>query len=576
MTRQMTKKVHSRSLVRRMISLVGPLWPVEYRAIACGTIQHLVSVAAVSCAAVSIVRAAYTPQPFSEWIGWAIAAALLLLIRGLFSYGEQLFNHQMAFSTLRDIRTSVFDQMRKLAPAKLEGAGRGNLVTVLTQDIERLEIFYAHTLSPLAIAALCSLIYTIAISFTSPLLGLLALISYALIGIGIPLVFTTPTARQSQTERTQQGLLRSHFLESLDSGRMIHNFGAEEKVGQDLSTSADRMIRARAREQRLTGTNSLAADALMLCSILAFTVLSLHLTVSGQMSLTAALVSLAGFAVSFPPVLSVARLGSGLQPTFAAAHRVFALMDETPSVLEVPNGQGQSISALTSLEARDLNFSYPHSSPVLSGLNLTIHPGDVIGIEGPNGAGKTTFLDVLLRFRDRTSGKLAINGIPLEHIETTSLRKLETLAAQSTFIFSDTLAANIALAKPDASRSEIQQAAHRACLGDVIDQLDGGLDHVLIRHGAELSEGQKQRIAVARALLSDAPLVLLDEPTSNMDALLEGEVLRSLLSRNPDDRGAHTDHTAYVIVTHHASVLRAIRQVSGKIFTLRDGSLHEQ
>jgi ATP-binding cassette subfamily B protein len=315
-----------------------------------------------------------------------------------------------------------------------------------------------------------------------------------------------------------------------------------------------------------------------------------HLAASGQISLPSALACLAGFAVSFPPVLSVARLGSGLQPTFAAARRVFALLDETPAVSEVPSGHGQGkgqgheVSELSTLEARNLDFSYPHAqSPVLSNLDLTIHPGDVIGIEGPNGAGKTTFLDVLLRFRDRTSGMLSINGIPIEHIETASLRKLETLAAQSTFIFSDTLAANIALAKPDASRAEIEQAAHRACLADVIDQLDGGLDHVLIRHGAELSEGQKQRIAIARALLSDAPLVLLDEPTSNMDALLEGQVMRALLSNRDDGKSSrrttsHTpNRTAYVIVTHHPSVLRAIRRTpGGRIFTLKNGSLHEQ
>lgn len=640
-TRRNPSAPSSRALARRMVRLVGPLWPVEYRAIACGVTQHLVSVAAVVCASIGILRAAGmpnglphasgpssapglqnprpTPDP-SVWLGWAIAAALLLLVRGLFSYGEQLSNHQMAFSTLRDIRTSVFDQMRRLAPAKLEGAGRGNLVTVLTQDIELLEIFYAHTLSPLAIAALCSLVCAVAAAFVHPLLGLLALVSYALTGIGLPLLFASPTAREAHRERERQGALRSRFLESLDARRLIRDFGARRHIDRELADSADRMIAARIRAQRLTSANSLSADALMLLAVASFALLTLRLGVSGSVSPAAALVCLAGFATSFPPVLSVARLDSGLQPTFAAARRVFALIDETPAVQEVADGQGQRLTGFRSLEARNLAFSYPvadspdaqsdrQPGPVLSGLDLTIRPGDVIGIEGPNGAGKTTLLDVLLRFRDRTGGSLSLDGIPIERIETTSLRRLETLAAQSTFVFSDTLTRNIALARPSASLAEVEEVAHRACLGEVIDQLPGGLDHVLVRHGRELSEGQRQRIAVARALLSDASLILLDEPTSNMDALLEGRILRSLLSaqglgHQGDRHGSvhnsvlgsqhrdvrvsqHKDvcakqhgslsPRAYLIVTHWPTVLRRIHETpGGRVFTLRDGSLHAQ
>lgn len=564
---QRSGKRESRTpLAVRMARLVGPLASVEVRAIVCGALEHLLSLGAVMCAAVGLIGAS---------AGWLVAGAVMLLVRGVFSYLEQYSNHQMAFSTLRDIRSTVFDHMRLLSPAKLTGKGRGNLVTVLTNDIELLEIFYAHTLSPLAIAVICALTATGLVGALSPRLGLVAFLAFVAVGVVVPLVFARPTAAQAEKQRAAQGRVRSRLLEALDCRDEIVALGAAPAVSRRLEGEEKEMGRARFRAGLLTQADSIAADAVMLVSVLVFTVQAvLCAGAAGSISTGAALVALAGFATAFPPLLSVARLGSGLQPTIAAAHRVFGLLDEEPAVRPVPDGTGIRLDGNPSrtLTASHVRFAYPPagSAPVLRDISLTVGPGQIVAIHGPNGAGKTTLLDVLLRFRERTGGVLTIDGRPLERVETSGLRRAETLVGQDPYIFSDTLAGNIRLGKASASREEVERAAHAACLDEVVDGLPGGLDHVLVRHGEELSQGQRQRVAVARAFLSDAPIVLLDEPTSNMDGLLEGRVLAALV----DHRGADGVRPATVIVTHHEAVLRRVAALpGGHVYRLEGGRL---
>ena len=609
---------HRTPLPVRMARLVGPLAPVEIRAIICGALEHLLSLGAVMCAAVGLVNINGSVVG-SGAAGWLIVGAAMLLVRGIFSYLEQYSNHQMAFSTLRDIRSTVFDHMRLLSPAKLTGKGRGNLVTVLTNDIELLEIFYAHTLSPLAIAVICALTVTGLVGTLSPRLGFVAFLAFMAVGAVIPLVFARPTAVQAERQRAVQGWVRSRLLEALDCKDEIVALGAAPAVSRRLEGEEKEMGGARFRAGLLTQADLIAADAVMLVSLLVFTVQAalcagIGVTggagAAGSISTGAALVALAGFATAFPPLLSVARLGSGLQPTIAAAHRVFGLLDEEPAVRPVPDGKGIRLEDDPSrtLTASHVRFAYPsdrqhaqtgadtaetgqaqsgqtqarpeetgktletehNDQQVLRDITLSVGPGQIVAIHGPNGAGKTTLLDVLLRFRERTGGDLTIDGHPVEQIETSGLRRAETLVGQDPYIFSDTLAGNIRLGKASASREEVERAASAACLDEVVDELPGGLDHVLVRHGEELSQGQRQRVAVARAFLSDAPIVLLDEPTSNMDGLLEGRVLAALV----DHRGADGVRPATVIVTHHEAVLRRVAAMpGGRVYRLEGGRL---
>ena len=311
-----------------------------------------------------------------------------------------------------------------------------------------------------------------------------------------------------------------------------------------------------------------------------FTLMTCWLGSKGLVDPARGMIGLVGFLSSFAPLIPVARLGAGLQPTLAAARRVFLLLDKEPPVREVESDHGNPLTEFTGEEARAVSFSYAGKTDtgkndpgkadpneyggriaILDNLDLSIKHGELIGVQGANGVGKSTLIDLLMRFQERSGGDLTVSSLPIETIRTADLRVQQTLVSQDTYIFSLTLADNIALARPDASREDIEQAAYDACLDDLIDQLPDGLDHLLADNGSDLSEGQRQRVALARAFLSSAPLMFLDEPTSNMDALLEGRVLTSLIERKGD--------RTCLIVSHRPSVLARV----DRLLTLDDGKL---
>ena len=560
----------SLSIMRRMAGLMRPLAATEGKAIGCGSLGHLCSVWCVMAATTALIGLSGLTGNGSwlsrTWIAWAVTSIVAGVLKGVMAYGEQYYNHEMAFSVLRDIRVTVFDKMRTLAPAKLSRRGRGNMVTVLTDDIEALEIFYAHTLSPIAIAVITAVVNLVTLTVLSGWMGLMALVSYLIVGLVIPLLSASPTFRVAMAERTAQGRLHSLLLETLDGRRELVALGAAEQVRQNLDEATGDMLESRRRTSRNTLYNDLATQVATLVCMAAFTLAVCALAGRGAIGLAPAMIGLVGFLSSFGPLIPVARLGSGLQPTIAAARRVFGLLDEEPEVEEV--AEGSRLPAYSGTHASGLSFGYATGSDqdgsdslVLHDLELDIKPGDLVGVQGENGAGKTTLIDLLMRFRDRNAGDLTVSGLPIETINTADLRARQTLVSQDTYIFSETLADNIAIARPGASREEIAEAASQACLDDLIDQLPKGLDQVLTGNGSELSEGQKQRVALARAFLSQASLLLLDEPTSNMDALLEGKVLKSLIDQQGD--------RAYLIVSHRPSVLARVN----RLLTLQEGRL---
>ena len=547
------------TMIARMFRQIRPLAGVEAKAIICGSLGHLLAVAAVMLGVTGAVGW-YRGEPSVPVIVAAVACALLV---GPCAFGEQFNNHELAFRLLRDIRMQMFDTMRRLAPAKLKERGRGNLVTMLTEDIELLELFYAHTLSPIAIAVVCGVTNSVVFACIDPWLGLVAFVSYLLVGLALPFAFADATFRTAFQERERQGRLHTDLLESLDGRRELIALGAGANTRERLQADTRAMTAARRRTRSVTGVNALITEALVLVCLIAFAAVVWLLIDSGALvDPAAALAALGGFAVSFPPLVAVSRLGSGIQPTFAAARRVFSLMDETPAVREHEGDEGVRLSEFTGVTASGVSFRYPGAeSNVLVDVDLHIAPGDVIGVQGDNGAGKSTLIDILMRFRDVTGGSVRICDQPIDEVNTPSLRATQTLVSQDTFIFSDTLAGNIAVARPDATREEIADAAHAACLDEVIDQFPDGLDHMLERNGSELSDGQKQRVAVARAFLSRAPFMLFDEPTSNMDALTEGQVMRALIDQQHG--------RAYLIVSHRPAVLAH----ADRVLTMERGRL---
>ena len=569
------------AMMRRMARLMKPLAGTEGKAILCGSLGHLFAVWSMMAAAAALIGLVTDWPPLNgQWVVWALVAVLTALSRGVMAYGEQYYNHEMAFSMLRDIRTTVFDKMRSLAPAGLRDQARGDMVTVITNDIELLEIFYAHTLSPIAIALVTSLANLALLTWLSPWMGLAALISYLIVGLLIPILSARPTFKVAMEERTAQANLHSLLLETLQGRTELAGLGALGNTRRLVGAATDQMLDARGRTSGRTIANDMVTNVLTLICAGVFTLMACHLGSAGLVDPAREMIGLVGFFSSFAPLIPVARLGAGLQPTLAAARRVFSLLDKEPPVREVESGQGNSLAKFTGEEAKAVSFSYAgktdtgkddpgktdsgeHSdrTSVLEGLDLSIKPGELIGIQGANGVGKSTLIDLLMRFQERSGGDLTVSGLPIETIRTADLRVQQALVSQDTYIFSLTLADNIALARPDASREDIEKAAHDACLDDLIDQLPDGLDHLLADNGSDLSEGQRQRVALARAFLSSAPFMLLDEPTSNMDALLEGRVLTRLIERKGD--------RTCLIVSHRPSVLARV----DRLLTLQDGSL---
>ncbi|PXY85642.1 hypothetical protein DKK75_00185 [Bifidobacterium asteroides] len=569
------------TMMRRMARLMKPLTGTEGKAILCGSLGHLFAVWSMMTAAAALIGLVMDWPPLNgQWVIWALVAVLTALSRGVMAYGEQYYNHEMAFSMLRDIRTTVFDKMRSLAPAGLRDQARGDMVTVITNDIELLEIFYAHTLSPIAIALLTSLANLALLTWLSPWIGLAALVSYLIVGLLIPMLSARPTFKVAVKERTAQANLHSLLLETLQGRTELAGLGALGNTRRRVEAATGQMLDARRRTTERTIANDMVTIVVTLICAGTFTLMTCWLGSKGLVDPARGMIGLVGFLSSFAPLIPVARLGAGLQPTLAAARRVFLLLDKEPPVREVESDHGNPLTEFAGEEARAVSFSYAGKTDtgkndpgkadpseyggriaILDNLDLSIKHGELIGVQGANGVGKSTLIDLLMRFQERSGGDLTVSSLPIETIRTADLRVQQTLVSQDTYIFSLTLADNIALARPDASREDIEQAAYDACLDDLIDQLPDGLDHLLADNGSDLSEGQRQRVALARAFLSSAPLMFLDEPTSNMDALLEGRVLTSLIERKGD--------RTCLIVSHRPSVLARV----DRLLTLDDGKL---
>lgn len=545
--------------VKRMARFLGSHKRTVAGAAAAGLTGHLLSTIAVMAAVMAI---------FAGFQGHTAVCALLAviasaagLVRGMFSFLEQYLNHQAAFSILRDVRVLAFDHVRSLSPAGVAGKARGNLVTVLTEDIELLEVFYAHTLSPLMIGTGNSIIMWAVLSAIHPLLGGIALGSYLIVGILIPLFFAGPTSAYAYKERQSQGQVHTQVLDYLDGKNTLLQFDASNEAYSQVMDASGTMLGSRSRATSYRYSNMRTADAASLIMLILFTLAAASLAAHGNLPVAPAFAAVTGFATSFPSLISVSRLGAGLQPTLASSRRVFALLDEKPAAAPIIDGARIETMPFTGETASQMGFSYSNGRAVLRNIDLTIAPGSSIAVQGPNGAGKSTLIDLLMRFRVRSTGDISIDSTDINTVATDSLRTVQTLSSQDIFIFDSTLRDNIAVADPDASENRIMQAAHHACLDDLIDQLPDGLDTQLSRNGSQLSDGQRQRVAIARSFLSSASLMFFDEPTSNMDALLEAELMQSLMK--------HQGSKSYVIVSHRGSTLRYAQE----LFTLEGGAL---
>ncbi len=542
----MTKR-HDARIMWRMLGLTKPLAGFMVISVACG-------VAGFACAtflpvlaageAVSLVSGA----PLLS-VGACVGILCALAIaRGVLHYVEQSCNHYIAFKLLAHIRSEVFASLRRLAPAKLAGADRGSLVSMVTTDIELLEVFFAHTISPICIAVLMSALMVALLGTISWQLALVALVGYLVVGVLVPVLVSWLSGDGGRASREQAAGLSTFVLDGLRGLAEVLQFDAGTARLGTLDARSRELVETQRDLRDAATTGSMAAGAAITACSLAELVVGVLLWRGGAVGASAVVVSTVATLSSFGPVVALANLGSTLQGTLASAGRVLDILDEEPVVEEVTEGEDIAFGGAT---ARGVGFSYDDGR-VLDDVTLDIQQGSIVGITGRSGSGKSTFCRLLMRFWDVDKGQLAISGQRIDTVRTGNLRDLEALVEQDTYLFHDTIRDNLLIARPDATQGQIEAACHAASVHDFIMGLPQGYDTEVGELGDTLSGGERQRLGLARAFLHDAPFLILDEPTSSLDSLNEGVILRSL----DGQRGART----VLLVSHRASTMAVADQ----------------
>lgn len=541
-------------VMARMIGLVRPLSGVMALAIACGVAgfccANFLPVVAVRGALIAV-----DPSNSMPVAPYCAALALMAVARGVLHYVEQRSNHFIAFKLLAHIRDLVFAALRRLAPAKLAGADRGALISTITSDVELLEVFYAHTISPIVIAFLMTVIMCAFLGSIHVLLALVALVAYLTVGIVVPIVTSKASGEQGRAVRDGAASLAGFVLDGLRGLSQVLQFRAGERRLEELDRRSESLVGTQRKLRALAADSSAAATALILCFSVVQLVVARSLVGSGAISGADALVAVVALVSSFGPVTALANLGSTLQGTLASANRVLDILDERPVVEE---NVGGSEIAFTGAEVDAVSFAYGDET-VVDNVSLAVEQGQIVGITGRSGSGKSTLCRLLMRFWDVDAGEVRLSGIPVKGIRTSSLRAEEAFVEQDTHLFHDSIRDNLLIAKPGASDEEVEAACRAASVHDFIMTLPQGYDTMVGELGDTLSGGERQRLGLARAFLHDAPFLLLDEPTSNLDSLNEGAILASLEAQ----RGRRT----VLLVSHRPSTMA----IADKTYSMDSG-----
>lgn len=526
----------------KLIGLVLPLVHVMIAAITMGVIGFLTAIFIIVLGGVGLLNILGFATVLSlkqVIIGIVICAVL----RGILRYAEQGSNHYIAFKLLALIRHKVFIKLRKLAPAKLEGKDKGNLISIITTDTELLEVFYAHTISPIIIAFITSVIMTIFIGSYNIFLGAIALVAYFIVGVIIPVWSSNQGDETGQQYRDELGDLNSYFLSSIRGINDIIQYGVGKERLDEINRRTDELETKQKFLLKQEGSNRAVTDtAILLCSMVMLFAGCIFYN-KGQVDFTQVIIPLIALMSSFGPVVAISNLSNNLFHTIAAGNRVLDLLEEEPAVEEV---SGKETVEFADMKLENVSFAYD-DEVILEDFNMEIKKNTIIGIYGKSGCGKSTLLKLLMRFWEVNNGAITIGGKNINEINTSDLRKMQSFVTQDTYLFNDTIANNIGIAKENATMEEIIAAAKKASIHDFIMSLPKGYDSKVGELGGNLSGGEKQRIGIARAFLHDAPMILLDEPTSNLDSLNEGIILKSLMESK--------ENKTIIIVSHRKSTM---------------------
>lgn len=539
----------------RLIGLVKSLAGFMVGAVTMGLAGHL-------CASFITILAGYALLSYMGYNSLNVAViftcmVLFALIRAGLRYAEQGCNHFIAFKLLALIRDKVFGALRKLCPAKLEGKDRGNLISIITSDIELLEVFYAHTISPICIAFLFTIIMCLFIGSFNPVFGVIALCAYLVVGIVIPLVMSRLSGDDGMKFRTMSGELSSFVLESLRGLDEIIQYGQGSNRVRQMNERSDALAADEKRMKNNSGRNTAVTNTVILIFDMTMLFTAAHYYRQGVVGFDGVIIPVLALMSSFGPCVALAALGSTLQNTFAAGNRVLDILEESPLVEDV---KGESDIEFAGAKAENVTFAYD-GEDILKDFSVELPKERVIGIVGKSGSGKSTFLKLLMRFWRTDAGSIEISGRDIEHINTDNLRNMECYVTQDTHLFHDTIRNNILLAKLDASQDELENACKKASIHDFIMSLPDGYDTQVGELGDTLSGGERQRIGLARAFLHDALFMLLDEPTSNLDSLNEAVILKALNDGRKDK--------TVVIVSHRESTMR----IADKVYSVENGRM---
>lgn len=602
----MKKRRRAISIMGSLIGLVKPLLHIMLAAIILGTAGYLCAIFLTILAGQVIVHGLIAGGAGS--VKTIITVMLIIaVLRGILHYAEQYCNHFIAFKLLAIIRHKVFAALRKLCPAKLEGRDKGNLISIITTDIELLEVFYAHTISPIAIATLTSLVMVVFIGRYHWLAGILALIAYLIVGVVIPMWNGKCGSQMGMEFRTNFGELNSFVLDSLRGLNETIQYDQGEKRKEQMSERSRSLAGIQEKLSKMEGAQRSFTNLVILLASFGMLALTVWLYGKEEIGFEGILTCTIAMMGSFGPVVALSSLSNNLNQTLASGERVLSLLEETPMVEEISgnvdirtdsdneisntsivsentdndirnqnNGPEKekyilrviltgraknSVKAFSGAEAQHhVTFAYENET-ILDDYSLKLESGKITGIHGASGSGKSTLLKLLMRFWDVNQGSVSVDGEDVRKIPTRHLRDMESYVTQETHLFHDSIANNIAVGSPAASREAIIEAAKKASIHDFIMKLPKGYDTEVGELGDTLSGGEKQRIGIARAFLHDSPLILMDEPTSNLDSLNEGIILKSL-------REASEKKTV-MLVSHRKSTMNIVDTV----FEMKDGRI---
>lgn len=558
--KKQTSRMSGGRIMASLIVLLGSLAYVMVFAVINGTLGFLCSMGVTVFGAVGIAKA--LGEQIALSYGWIIGLTVGLgVMRGALRFVEQYCNHYIAFRLLAVLRDKIFTALRRLCPAKLESKQKGSIISMLTSDIETLEVFYAHTVSPICIAITVSTAVFLFVGFVSSwYLSLVALAGFIAVGIIAPLVSSALMRDAGVKYRARFSAFNAYFLDSIKGIKdiVLNNAGDIRKKEVD-DRSEELLKHTHELKYKIANATAFTEFTVSFMTLVA-TAVAVALALAGKISVGKAIIGVVAIFGSFGPVIAISALPGNLTQTFASGDRVLKLLGEKPVVERIENSIKFDFD---DLEVKDLYFGYEKDNAVLEDICMNAKRGEIVGIVGESGCGKSTLLKLLMRFWSKDGGEILYNGNEIETIDSDNLLDNVTMVSQSTYLFDETIADNLRIAKEDATDEELENACRQASIHEFICQMAGGYDTKAGALGDNLSAGEKQRIGLARAFLRGSGLILLDEPTSNVDSINEGIILRSLAEQKKDK--------AIILVSHRESTMA----IADRVYRIDKGRISE-